>query len=83
MTTKAEIEDWFERGLKQCATHMIIVCDTFDHEDYPVFVMSASDCLAKVQNPGEMQRVMEVYDLAAPKASQLNEARAMHLPPKR
>ena len=80
MTTMAEIDDWFVRGVKQRATHMLVVCDTFDHEDYPVFAMTASDCLGKYKRPGEMQRVMEVYDLAADKAAQLRETRAMHLP---
>ena len=80
MTTRAEIDDWFDRGVKQRATHMLVVCDTFDHEDYPVFVMTRADCLAKYKSPGEMQRVMEVYDLTADKAAQLRETRAMHLP---
>jgi len=60
---------------------MIVVCDTFDHEDYPVYAATAEECVATYKAPGEMQRVMEVYDLAADKAAQLREARAMHLPP--
>jgi hypothetical protein len=36
--------------------------------------------LQRYKNPGEMQRVMEVYDLRADKAEQMNERRAMRLP---
>lgn len=80
MTTKAEIDDWFDRGVKQRAAYMLVVCDTFDHEDYPVFVMDAAACLAKYKAPGEMQRVMEVYDLGADKGEQMRERRALRLP---
>lgn len=33
-TTKEQIREWFVEGVKQKATHMVIVCDTFDWEDY-------------------------------------------------
>jgi hypothetical protein len=41
---------------------MIVVCDTFNYDDYPVFTTTDSACLERYKNPGEMQRVMEVYD---------------------
>lgn len=80
MTTKEEIDDWFDRGVKMRATHMLVICDTFDHEDYPVFSMSPAECLQKYKTPGEMQRVMEVYDLACDKNKQLNQTRTFNLP---
>lgn len=46
-------------------THVVVVCDTFDHEDYPVFV-SAEESVRRIydeHNGKNMQRVMEVYDL--------------------
>ena len=43
MTTKHEIAQWFDRGVSEGATHMIVVCDTFDHEDYPVYVTPSDD----------------------------------------
>ena len=60
---------------------MLVICDTYDYDDYPVYANTAADCMIKYNNPGQMQRVMEVYDLAADKEAQLNEARAMRLPP--
>ena len=78
--TRQEIEGWFECGVAQKARHMLVVCDSFDYDDYPVFTTTDADCLFRYKNPGEMQRVMEVYDLRADKAEQINERRAMRLP---
>ena len=41
--TRDEILAWFDRGAALGATHMIVVCDTFSYEDYPVFVMPGED----------------------------------------
>jgi hypothetical protein len=35
--TKQDIIGWLDRGKAQGATHVIVVCDTFDWDDYPVF----------------------------------------------
>ena len=78
--TRQDIEGWFDRGVAQKARHMIVVCDSFDYDDYPVFTTTDDECLQRYKNPGEMQRVMEVYDLRADKAEQMNERRAMRLP---
>ena len=79
-TTKQELSDWFDAGVKQGAMHMLVICDCFDHEDYPVYTKTADGCRAKYKNPGEMQRVMEVYDLNADKAAQMAAVRAFSLP---
>lgn len=46
-------------------THLVVVCDSFDYEDYPVYVDATEDVHAVVAkyNGPNMQRVMEVYDL--------------------
>lgn len=80
MTTKQEISDWFDRGRAQGAKHMLVVCDTFDYDDYPVYTHSDDECLKRYTSPGHMQRVMEVYDLAAPKAEQMDAKRVFRLP---
>ncbi len=71
IASKREIETWFDEGVASGATHMVIVCDTFDHTDYPVFVASAEAARKKADHPGEMQRTMEVYCLSADKAEQM------------
>ena len=80
--TKDEISDWFDRGVAQKATHMIVVCDTYGHEDYPCFANSDAGAieLHSYYDGKNMQRVMEVYDLRANKTEQMNEHRAMRLP---
>lgn len=80
MTTQAEISAWFDEGVSQGARHMLVICDTFDHEDYPVYTTTDADCLSRYNAPGEMQRVMEVYDLRADKAEQMRAVRAFCLP---
>lgn len=75
-TSKEDIRTWFKRGVSEKDPHyMIVVCDTFDHEDYPVFARTEEEARKLVKDPGEMQRVMEVYDLRKPMDVQLAEPR--------
>jgi CMP-N-acetylneuraminic acid synthetase len=79
MTTKDDIRQWFKRATKS-HTHMLVVCDTFDHEDYPVFVNKDQQVRSVYDeyNDKNMQRVMEVYNLGLPLEPQLNEMRAFN-----
>jgi hypothetical protein len=57
-------EAGFEEGKKEGATHMIVVCDTFDYEDFPVYVKKGEDVreiVQKYKDPDRMSKVMEVY----------------------
>lgn len=78
--SKNDISGWFDQGVAQNAKHMLVICDTFDYDDYPVYTFTDEACIKRYNTPGEMQRVMEVYDLLADKDSQLSERIAMHLP---
>lgn len=71
-TTVQMLREWFDEGVEEKATHMIIVCDTFDYEDYPVFVKQSENVrtVAAGYNGQTMQRIMEVYDLRMNKESQ-------------
>jgi hypothetical protein len=62
-TTVADLKEWFERGKKEHATHMIVVCDTFDYEDYPVYVKKTENVreVTKKYDGPNMAKVMEVY----------------------
>lgn len=74
MTTRKEIESWFLEGASEKEnTHMIIVCDTFDYEDYPVYVTEKENVHeVKAQYDGKnMQKIMEVYNLRKNMAEQL------------
>lgn len=84
--TWEEIHEWLMRGKREGATHVIIVCDTFEWEDYPVYVKPDENAPAKVEEyrGKSMQKVMEVYNLALDIDAQLKEykagqSRAWHL----
>lgn len=81
MTTREDIARWFKAGVEKGATHMIVVCDTFDWEDYPVYVTPGEDvhkAAQKYSNESRMSRVMEVYALHMDMDEQLAERRAFH-----
>jgi hypothetical protein len=72
MTTKEDIKEWLDNAPKG-TTHMIVVCDTFSHEDYPVYVKKSEDVRERTAYYGtNMQRVMEVYNLKKSIKEQLN-----------
>lgn len=76
MTSSEDISRWFDLGVAKGATHLIVVCDSFSYEDYPVFVVSGQDP-HRVANEysSNMQRVMEVYNLHLPKGEQVNSGK--------
>lgn len=78
--TKEDIRGWFKRGKESGATHMIVVCDTYDHEDYPVYVMQDENVRekAKQYNGQNMQSIMEVYSFKLDLEKQMAEYRAFH-----
>lgn len=80
MASKQDISKWFDNGKDKGCTHVIVVCDTFSRDYYPVFVSdtdSSRDVAAKYDNV-DMQKVVEVYNLNADKANQLSAHRAMN-----
>lgn len=76
-TTMDDIKRWFLEGKKEKATHLIVVCDTFDYEDYPVYVKEGQDPKKRVTaiNGQSMQKVMEVYNLSQDMDTQLKTRR--------
>ncbi len=78
MTTKSEIRDWLTKAKSEGATHLLVVCDTFDWGDYPVEVMPGQDInvIAKNYDRVNMQKIMECYDLSKDIEAQLDEPRA-------
>lgn len=77
-TSKEEIKNWIKTGQDKGATHMIVVCDTYDWDDYPVYVMPNEDVqtIYKQNHGPNMQKVMEVYNLKKDIQTQLNQHRA-------
>jgi hypothetical protein len=79
-TTREELQGWFRRGVSKGATHMLVVCDTFDWSDYPVFVMPGDDVrkLANANNGPNMTKLMEVYDLSKSEDEQIAAGRVFN-----
>lgn len=79
--SKSEIAHWFDTGKKDGATHMIVVCDTYDWEDFPVYVYQGENVRDIVNNHTgvNMQKVMEVYSLKKDKNVQLSSYRVFYL----
>jgi len=63
MTTKENIQQWFEEGLELGASHLLVVCDTFDHEDYPVYVKLVSELPPPTNQYDQYERVKPVLDV--------------------
>jgi hypothetical protein len=77
-TTKEDIRRWLNKGKERGATHVIVACDTWDYDDYPIFVMPDEDVKVVFEylHNKNMQRVMEVYKLDIDWDAQLNSGRA-------
>ncbi len=76
----ADLKRYFDKAQEIGATHVIIVCDTFDYGDFPVYVMPNEDVkkIQQEETDKPMQRVMEVYSLKLPMMDQYNEPRSFH-----
>ena len=82
--TKEEIKKIVMSGNTGEYSHVIIVCDRFDYEDYPVFVKYGEDInkmISKYNNYQNMSKIMEIYNYNLDLNSQLNESRAYHIEP--
>lgn len=79
-TSREDIQRYFEYGVSHGATHLMVVCDQFDWEDYPVYVKPEENVREKYAeyNAKDMQHVMEVYNLSMDMTAQLNEHRAFN-----
>jgi len=75
-----EIEEWVRAAQKNGCSHLLVVCDDFDYEDYPVEVKEGEDIEVKMKeyNFKNMQRIMEVYSMKMSIYEQLNEVRSWH-----
>lgn len=80
-TTQEEIKEWLEEAKRNGSTHMLVVCDTYDYEDYPVYVKKGQNCqdVVSAYHGKDMQRVMEVYSMSKDLKEQLNVHRSWNI----
>ena len=77
--TLEDVTGWFDYGVRTHARYLIVLCDTYDWTDYPVYCADQKEAVNRIKSPGSMQKVMECYDLQADKVSQLRATRTMAL----
>lgn len=60
--TRQDVDRWIKSAKDMGATHIISVCDTFDYDDYPVYVMPSDNLEEKKSEYSgkNMQRINEV-----------------------
>ena len=77
----SDIKGWLERAKNEGATHLIIAVDTFDFDNYPVYVTEKENVEKEYERiiSSSMQGVDEVYNLSMDINKQLKEHRAMHI----
>ena len=85
MSRSPEISTWFDSGVAQNATHLLVVDDLEDHEMYPIYIKaneqfwSRYDCL----HGKNKQSVYEVFDLRDDKTFQFDSlSPIMRTPPR-
>ena len=62
-----DLKRMYEFGKKSDKEFMIVVCDTFDYDDYPIYTgVNDFQDLYKEYDGKNMQKIMEVYDLSIP-----------------
>ena len=76
-TTKDDIKQMLYYGKDNGYSHMLMVCDTWDYTDYPVYVEEGENIDEYVKkHSGNMQKVMEVYHYDMDLDAQLQQNRA-------
>lgn len=63
--SREDVDRWIGEAKKRGATHIVSVCDTFDYDDYPVYVMPDENVNeVKMKYDGvNMQRINEVITI--------------------
>ena len=71
--SKSMIRTWLKREKAAEADYMFIVCDTFDYENYPVYVSKEKFKENYDRYNGRnKQKIIEIYDLHKDIDEQLN-----------
>lgn len=79
-TTQDDIRRWLKSAKKQKATHLVVVCDTFDWDDYPVYVKPTEKIREVIEHYSvNMQKVMEVYNMSMDIEKQIKSGRAYNI----
>ena len=75
-----DITQWLTEAEHKGATHLIVACDSFDHDNYPIFVMPGENVKERYDKVygSNMQHVDEVYNMSMDIMRQRLEHRALN-----
>lgn len=81
-TSKNDIRRWFQKGIENNQDSMMVVCDTYDWSDFPVYTKGLEEFTKRYLEIVSkcMNELMEVYDLKISLDFQMSEHRAFHYP---
>jgi len=82
-TTLDHIRRWLD-GVTAKNKYMLVICDTFDHEDFPVYCNTGREAWQRIlsaQRGENMEKFMECYDLSLPLEEQIKYGRIRNFPP--
>ncbi len=80
--TRNDIELWLHQAREQGSGFLIVGHDWWDHENFPIYCKDAAevhDALDRLRCGGN--RYDEVYDMSLSVEEQMQEHRAIHIPP--
>ena len=77
-----QIINWFKEGVNVGFSYLIVVCDTFGYENYPVYVATEDELHPTYDryNGVEMQKVVEIYNLTSDMDAQLKQEQTFSVP---
>lgn len=80
-TSKQDIKRWLDWGKDKGYSHMVVICDQWDYEDYTKYVKMGDDVTEVIKSCTyeNMQKVMEVYNYGMDLEYQLNQGRAYNI----
>jgi hypothetical protein len=71
-----DIREWLNNAKEiDGARYLLVACDTYDYEDYPIIFENIEELKNRFQNPHSMEKFMECYDLKLDLESQLKDYR--------
>jgi len=79
--SRTDIERWLDSAKEKGASHLIVAVDTYNHDNYPVYVGHNEDIrkeIERVEN-GSMQGIDEIYNMSLDIDKQMSEYRAYNL----
>jgi hypothetical protein len=80
--SKNDILHWIDEAKERGSAYLIIGLDPFDYDNFPIYCESGDECRYKIDDLLRTgNRYDEVYNMSMDIDDQINEYRAMNLPP--